>query len=182
MRARVMAQRKEDDDELPAGNHCCTADRNGAGIIRSIFHRPRVSAVPGGIVTFTLSGGPDERPWSPTPQAGAGQLEPGSWMAIVGIPLDTEPGEYHVEVKQPGANERQLAFKVAAKEYAVQRLKVPPNQVNLSQKTKPAWRENPKKCAAQSTRTRRRAGHAAPGAAGIGKALHLVRTAPHVQW
>jgi len=97
------------------------------------FIAPRVSAVPGGIVTFTLSGGPDDRPV--VTYAGRPVLvswNQASWMAIVGIPLDTEPGEYHVEVQQPGANERQLAFKVAAKKYAVQQLKVPPNQVNLS--------------------------------------------------
>ena len=25
------------------------------------------------------------------------------WLAIVGIALDPEPGEYHVDVRQPGA-------------------------------------------------------------------------------
>ncbi len=55
-----------------------------------------------------------------------------SWVAIVGVPLDTEPGSHHVKVQQPGASERELPFQVAAKQYAVQQLKVPPSQVNLS--------------------------------------------------
>ena len=54
------------------------------------------------------------------------------WVAVVGIPLDTTPGEYPLAIEQPGADPRSLTFKVLAKEYAVQRLKVPPGQVNLS--------------------------------------------------
>jgi murein DD-endopeptidase MepM/ murein hydrolase activator NlpD len=97
------------------------------------FTAPRVAAVPGGVVTFLLPGGPDEKPvvtYAGRPVLVAWQQA--SWLAILGIPLDTEPGEYHVQVQQPGANERQLSFKVAAKQYAVQQLKVPPSQVNLS--------------------------------------------------
>ena len=97
------------------------------------FIAPRVAAVPGGVVTFRLPGGPGERPVvSYSGRAVLVAREPAGWLAIVGIPLDTEPGEYHVSVQQPGADERQLAFKVAPKQYAVQQLKVPPNQVNLS--------------------------------------------------
>jgi murein DD-endopeptidase MepM/ murein hydrolase activator NlpD len=54
------------------------------------------------------------------------------WLAIVGISLDTEPGEYHVDVQQPGANSRPLSFTIGPKQYAVQQLKVAPSQVNLS--------------------------------------------------
>ena len=97
------------------------------------FTAPRVAAVPGGVVTFKLPGGPGERPV--VTYSGRSVLvarEPVGWLAIVGIPLDTEPGDYQVSVQQPGANPRQLPFKVAAKQYRVQQLKVPPNQVNLS--------------------------------------------------
>lgn len=97
------------------------------------FIPPRVAAVPGGVVTFKLPGAPDERPvvsYSEKPvlvaRAGTG------WLAIVGIPLDTEPGEYPVKVRQPGGGETTLSFKVAAKQYATQQLKVAPGQVNLS--------------------------------------------------
>jgi murein DD-endopeptidase MepM/ murein hydrolase activator NlpD len=54
------------------------------------------------------------------------------WLAIVGIGLSIEPGDYQVSVQQPGANPRQISFKVAPKQYSVQELKVPPSQVNLS--------------------------------------------------
>ena len=97
------------------------------------FDAPRVAAVPGGVVTFRLPGGPDERPvvnYGSKPVLVAWQQD--GWLAIVGIPLDTEPGAHHLKVQQPGANERELAFKVAPKQYATQQLKVPPSQVNLS--------------------------------------------------
>jgi murein DD-endopeptidase MepM/ murein hydrolase activator NlpD len=56
----------------------------------------------------------------------------GSWLAILGIGLSIEPGEFHVDVLEPGGGEQKLPFKVSPKQYAVQQLKVPPNQVNLS--------------------------------------------------
>jgi murein DD-endopeptidase MepM/ murein hydrolase activator NlpD len=52
-------------------------------------------------------------------------------LAIVGIPLATAPGRHEVVVGRGGKLVR-IGFDVAAKEYAVQRLKVPPAQVNLS--------------------------------------------------
>src|SRR5688500_5216669 len=97
------------------------------------FIAPRVAAVPGGVVTFKLPGAADERPvvtYAGKPVLVARQAA--NWIAVVGIPLDTEPGEYHLDVQQPGADPRQLQFKVLTKDYAVQQLKVPPSQVNLS--------------------------------------------------
>jgi murein DD-endopeptidase MepM/ murein hydrolase activator NlpD len=97
------------------------------------FMAPRIAAVPGGVVTFRLPGGPDVKPvvtYAGRPVLVAWQQA--SWVAIVGVPLDTEPGIQHVKVQEPGAGARELAFQVAAKQYAVQQLKVPPNQVNLS--------------------------------------------------
>ena len=97
------------------------------------FIAPRVEAVPGGVVTFKLPGGPAEKPV--VSYAGKSVLvarEASGWLAVVGIALDTEPGEYHVTVQQPGADERQVAFKVTGKQYAVQQLKVAPGMVNLS--------------------------------------------------
>ena len=76
------------------------------------FIAPRVEAVPGGVVTFKLPGGPAERPV--VSYAGKSVLvarEASGWLAVVGIALDTEPGEYHVTVQQ---------------------LKVAPGMVNLS--------------------------------------------------
>src|SRR5688500_14498695 len=97
------------------------------------FIAPRVAAVPGGVMTFKLPGAADERPvvtYAGKPVLVARQAP--NWVAVVGLSLDTEPGKYHLDVQQPGADPRQLQFKVLSKDYAVQQLKVPPSQVNLS--------------------------------------------------
>lgn len=97
------------------------------------FIPPRATVVPGGVVTFRLPGAPDEKPvvkYGDRPVLVARQAE--GWIAVLGLGLSTEPGEYHVEVQQPGSNPRQLAFKVVDKKYSVQELKVAPSQVNLS--------------------------------------------------
>jgi murein DD-endopeptidase MepM/ murein hydrolase activator NlpD len=97
------------------------------------FAAPRAAAVPGGVVTFRLPGPLDEKP---VVRYGDRQVlvarEANGWIAVLGLGLSTEPGEYHVEVQQPGGNPRRLAFKVVDKKYAVQQLRVAPGQVNLS--------------------------------------------------
>jgi hypothetical protein len=97
------------------------------------FVAPRASAVPGGVVTLRIAGAADARPaasFDGKPAFVARHKD--SWLAIVGIPLDAEPGEHQVEVTVPGGAAQPMKFTVAAKQYAVQQLKVPPNQVNLS--------------------------------------------------
>jgi len=106
----------------------CAAPAFGA-----TFIAPRAAAVPGGVVTFKLPGTPDEKPvvkYGDRPVLVARQAE--GWVAVLGLGLSTEPGEYHVEVQQPGSNPRQIAFNVVDKKYRVQELKVAPGQVNLS--------------------------------------------------
>jgi murein DD-endopeptidase MepM/ murein hydrolase activator NlpD len=112
------------------------------------FTAPRVSAVPGGVVTFRLEGAPDERPvvtYAGKPVLVARQGD--AWLAIVGISLETGPGSYHVEVQQPGADPRKLPFTVTAKQYRTQQLKVAPGMVNLSP-------ENEARVARESARVR----------------------------
>ena len=97
------------------------------------FVAPRVSMVPGGVVTFRLAGPPDRVPtvvFNGRPVMVVRQQD--SWLAILGLGLSTEPGEYHVDVQELGGGEIKLPFTVKAKTYAVQQLKVPPSQVNLS--------------------------------------------------
>jgi len=55
----------------------------------------------------------------------------GRWLAVVGIPLGTSPGPNHVVVKH-GSTTTRINFDITVKEYAVQKLTVPPGQVNLS--------------------------------------------------
>jgi murein DD-endopeptidase MepM/ murein hydrolase activator NlpD len=98
------------------------------------FIWPRVEAVPGGVVSFRIPGRPDEKP--AVTYVGRPVLvtwQQASWFAVLGIPLDTEPGNHQVKVHAPpDASEHDITFHVSAKQYAVQQLKVPPNQVNLS--------------------------------------------------
>jgi murein DD-endopeptidase MepM/ murein hydrolase activator NlpD len=94
---------------------------------------PRASAVPGGVVNLTLPGAPDERPVVTYDGKPVMVLWKSSgWVAVVGINLDTEPGEKSVDVQQPGQDPRKIAFQVLPKAYRTQQLKVAPGQVNLS--------------------------------------------------
>jgi len=94
---------------------------------------PRPSAVPGGVVTLPLPGAADERPV--VTYEGAPVLvlkQAAGWVAVVGLNLDTQPGERSVDVQQPGQDLRKVSFKVVDKAYRTQQLKVAPSQVNLS--------------------------------------------------
>lgn len=110
-----------------AGTLCC-APASGEALVT-----PRVAVVPGGIVTFKLAGSPDHLPtvaFKGRPVMVVRQND--LWLAVLGIGLSIEPGEYHVDVTQLGGGEQKLPFTVAPKTYAVQQLKVAPGQVNLS--------------------------------------------------
>jgi murein DD-endopeptidase MepM/ murein hydrolase activator NlpD len=108
---------------------CCAAPAFGA----DAFVAPRVSVVPGGVVTFKLAGAPDKVPavaFNGRPVMVVRQND--LWLAILGIGLSIEPGEHHIDVVEAGTDERQIPFTVQPKKYLEQRLKVAPNQVNLS--------------------------------------------------
>jgi len=95
---------------------------------------PRTEAVPGGVVTLPIEAPPDALPVATFDGARAMVLRhEGRWLAIIGIPLDTAPGPQRLEV-QDGTDRRRLEFEVAAKSYAMQKLTVPPSQVNLSKR------------------------------------------------
>jgi murein DD-endopeptidase MepM/ murein hydrolase activator NlpD len=97
------------------------------------FIAPRVSVVPGGVVTFRIPGTADEKPVVKHGERPSLVVRQGNeWLAIVGIGLDVEPGEQHVDVEQPGKDPRTLGFKVLPKRYRTQQLKVAPAMVNPS--------------------------------------------------
>jgi murein DD-endopeptidase MepM/ murein hydrolase activator NlpD len=103
------------------------------GLALAALNPPRTSLVPGGIATFKLPGGADEKPVVTYDGTPVMVLRDGAaWLAVVGLSLDTEPGDRSITVAQPGREPRDIVFKVSRKQYRTQQLKVPPNQVNLS--------------------------------------------------
>ena len=99
---------------------------------------PRHSPVPGGVAVFDL--GPAKQP-APTAHLGEQPLavvrERGHWHALLGIPLDTLPGELSIEVRRDGQRES-LSTPIQPKNYPEQRLtirdqrKVEPNAEDLA--------------------------------------------------
>jgi len=94
---------------------------------------PRASSVPGGVARVVL-GATGE---APVARFGEHrvlvQREGAEWIAYVGIPLAEKAGRrLRLQVQRPGAAAETLEFRVGAKSYASQRLKVPPDKVELS--------------------------------------------------
>jgi biotin carboxyl carrier protein len=103
------------------------------GLTAAALNPPRTSLVPGGVATFRLPGGADEKPVVSYGDIPVMVLRDGAgWLAVVGLSLDTEPGDHSIKVQQPGREPREIGFKVTTKQYRTQQLKVPPGQVNLS--------------------------------------------------
>src|SRR5262245_52374219 len=93
---------------------------------------PPSSAVPGGIVILdleTTSESPPRVLYGDHPVMVVREND--KWRALVGIPLATDPGRQVVRIGDTDPP-RYQAFTVEAKQYATQRLKVAPAQVDLS--------------------------------------------------
>jgi murein DD-endopeptidase MepM/ murein hydrolase activator NlpD len=112
-----------------------------AGLCASVAHAaaaesslPPDSRVPGGLAVLELEGVGDRLPGAvyfgeyraPVVHDGT------SWKAIVGIPLATAPGRQTAVLvtPEPDDTDRELAFDVAPKEYAQQKLTVEPRKVD----------------------------------------------------
>jgi murein DD-endopeptidase MepM/ murein hydrolase activator NlpD len=119
---------------------------------------PQPEPVPGGIAVVPL-GDSDAAPlaYFNDQRVMVVKDEPG-WTAIVGIPLDTKPGDYVLKVDNAKVTEHQITFSIKAKEYETQRLtikdkrKVEPNATDLKrirreshimQTAFAAWRDEP---------------------------------------
>jgi murein DD-endopeptidase MepM/ murein hydrolase activator NlpD len=93
---------------------------------------PTAAAVPGGVARVALG------PAAVRPAAFAGELpllvlgDATGWTALVGIPLAATPGEARITLRSDGGSSRDIAYTVAPKRYAEQRLKVEPKTVDLS--------------------------------------------------
>ncbi len=94
---------------------------------------PQADAVPGGIARLDL-GSATTRPVAhlgDVPLLVLGDAE--RWTALVGIALSTLPGPASISVQQIGGGQRLVDFVVAPKRYPVQKLKVAPSKVDLSE-------------------------------------------------
>lgn len=103
-----------------------------AGSAANAPQLPRVSAVPGGVITFDL---PDSAQPPVVTHGGKRVLvvrNDAGWTAVVGIPLDVTDLAPEVIVATSGLPERRLPVSVGEKKYAAQYLKVAPKQVDLS--------------------------------------------------
>ena len=94
---------------------------------------PRAASVPGGVARVNL--GAAEQ--APVAQFGEHRVlvlrEGAEWTAFVGIPLAEKAGtRLRLLVQRPGGAAETLEFKVGAKAYASQHLKVAPDKVELS--------------------------------------------------
>jgi len=86
---------------------------------------PRHSPVPGGIAVIPLTTTSAERPTAHYQSKRVMVVgDAGHWQAVIGIPLDTTPGEQALEVSVPSSAAQQLSFAVQAKEYETQHLTV----------------------------------------------------------
>ncbi len=87
---------------------------------------PRESRVPGGVAIIALGTGSEAPGEVFFNEHRAPVLAgPEGWVAVVGIPLDTQPGPQRAQFRPAGdPSPRPLEFMVTAKQYAEQRLQV----------------------------------------------------------
>lgn len=84
---------------------------------------PRTANVPGGVVIVPISGG-ETRSKAYFNDRRVMVLKHGEgYRAVIGLPLDTPPGEHALVVEEAGRR-RQLAFRIEPKTYAEQRLTI----------------------------------------------------------
>ena len=117
----------------------------GAAPAKSAAALPRALAVPGGIARLAL-GPAAERPQAVQDSAdGSGAVPllvlgtPEGWTVLVGIALAAQPGTAHIRVAPGTSGERRVAYSVAPKRYAEQRLRVAPRTVDLSPEDEARW-------------------------------------------
>jgi murein DD-endopeptidase MepM/ murein hydrolase activator NlpD len=94
---------------------------------------PRTSAVPGGVARIRLRASEQPPRVSLRGERVLVLREGGDWVAFVGIALTTKPGSnVQVQAEHAGGGYEQFEIDVIPKAYALQYLKVSPDQVNLS--------------------------------------------------
>ena len=98
---------------------------------------PRESLVPGGVALVPISGAADDRPHVSLNVVSVMVLRvEDHWLAVVGIPLDTLPGDLLLTSSQRESEATNTVLHVQPKRYVEQRLKVEPRMVDLSPEDK----------------------------------------------
>ncbi len=88
---------------------------------------PRESRVPGGVALVTVAPAVEAKPAVTRDGVNVWTVKRGaSWIAVVGLPLSTVPGEHSVSVNRNGAAES-VAFTVKEKRYPVQHVTLKDN-------------------------------------------------------
>lgn len=88
---------------------------------------PRESRVPGGVALVAVARADEPRPLVTRDGANVWTVKRGpSWIAVVGLPLSTVPGEHSVSVSRNGASQS-LPFTVQNKRYPVQHVTLKDN-------------------------------------------------------
>ncbi|HLK71835.1 MAG TPA: peptidoglycan DD-metalloendopeptidase family protein [Steroidobacteraceae bacterium] len=94
---------------------------------------PRANAVPGGVVLLPLPARFDRESVAPHVSYQGNRVlvlrRNGSWLAVIGVPLEVKPGEAQATVASGAAV---LPFSIGFKQYLVQNLRVKPAQEDLS--------------------------------------------------
>src|SRR6201996_8545363 len=95
---------------------------------------PRNSLVPGGIFITYVNGGTEDTPPVVTYDGKRVMVlrADNKWLAVVGLPLSTIPGQGSVLVQSGETTNTPIEFAVVNKQYATQSLKVAPAKVDLS--------------------------------------------------
>ncbi len=88
---------------------------------------PRESRVPGGVVLIAIAPADEAKPTVTRDGANVWTVKRGaSWIAVVGLPLSTVPGEHSVSVSRGGAMQS-VSFTVQNKRYPVQHVTLKDN-------------------------------------------------------
>ncbi|HEY6482900.1 MAG TPA: peptidoglycan DD-metalloendopeptidase family protein [Steroidobacteraceae bacterium] len=101
----------------------------------AVLELPQPSLVPGGILVAAINAAPGKPPVV-TYEGKRGMVlrSNDGWVAIIGIPLSTQPGHASILVRSEVGPPTVIGFDVVDKHYAVQSLKVAPGKVNLSKR------------------------------------------------
>ena len=93
---------------------------------------PRIAAVPGGVARVDLGAAASAPQATVDGRRALVTRDAGSWVALVGIGLQAQPGAAVTVHVSDAAGSREIAVRVQPRQYATQHLKVAPKHVQLS--------------------------------------------------